>query len=124
MGPKGQGAAAKAWPAARQAEPLPVQYYHVVFTLPAKVADIAYRNKAEIYGIPFKAAVPDALAHRRRPQASGRPHRDDRRPPHLGLGADPSPARPLSSCPVAASRPQQARRAQARQQFSKLVGSK
>ncbi len=41
MGPKCQGAAAKDWLAARQAEPLPVQYYHVVFTLPVQVADIA-----------------------------------------------------------------------------------
>ncbi len=41
MAPKCQGAAAKDWLAARQAEPLPVQYYHVVFTLPVQVADIA-----------------------------------------------------------------------------------
>ncbi len=41
MGPKCQGAAAKDWLAARQAELLPVEYYHVVFTLPAQVADIA-----------------------------------------------------------------------------------
>jgi hypothetical protein len=55
--PKCQGAAAKAWLAARQAELLPVAYYHVVFTLPAPVADIAYQNKAEVYGILFKAAA-------------------------------------------------------------------
>ncbi len=57
MGPKCQGAAAQDWLAARQAAPLPVPYHHVVFTLPAPIADIAYRNKAEIYGIPFKAAA-------------------------------------------------------------------
>jgi hypothetical protein len=55
--PKCQGAAAAAWLAAREAELLPVAYYHVVFTLPAPVADIAYHNKAEIYGILFKAAA-------------------------------------------------------------------
>ena len=55
--PKCQGAAAKDWLAARQAELLPVEYYHVVFTLPAPIADIAYQNKAAIYGILFKAAA-------------------------------------------------------------------
>jgi len=55
--PKCQGAAAKNWLAARQAELLPVEYYHVVFTLPAPIADIAYQNKAEIYTILFKAAA-------------------------------------------------------------------
>ncbi len=55
--PKCQGAAAKDWLAARQAELLPVPYYHVVFTLPAPIADIAYQNKAVIYGILFKAAA-------------------------------------------------------------------
>jgi hypothetical protein len=55
--PKCQGAAAKAWLAARQAELLPVPYFHVVFTLPAQISDIAYHNKATIYGILFKAAA-------------------------------------------------------------------
>ena len=41
----------------RQAELLPVPYYHLVFTLPAPIADIAYQNKAVIYGILFKAAA-------------------------------------------------------------------
>ena len=44
--PKCQGAAAKAWLAERAAELLPVPYYHVVFTLPAAIGDIAYHNKA------------------------------------------------------------------------------
>ena len=56
-GPKCQAAAAKAWLAAREAELLPVAYYHVVFTLPAPIADIAYQNKAAVYGILFKAAA-------------------------------------------------------------------
>ena len=55
--PKCQGGAAKAWLAEREAELLPVAYYHVVFTLPAPIADIAYQNKAEIYRILFKAAA-------------------------------------------------------------------
>jgi len=55
--PKCQGAAAKEWLAEREAELLPVPYYHVVFTLPAPIADIAYQNKAIIYGILFKAAA-------------------------------------------------------------------
>ena len=55
--PKCQGAAAKDWLAARQAELLPVPYFHVVFTLPRQIADIAYQNKAEIYGILFKTAA-------------------------------------------------------------------
>src|SRR6195256_419429 len=55
--PKCQGAAAKEWLAMRQAELLPVPYYHVVFTLPAQISDIAYQNKAAIYAILFKAAA-------------------------------------------------------------------
>ena len=55
--PKCQGAAAKDWLGARQAELLPVAYYHVVFTLPAEISAIAYHNKATIYAILFKAAA-------------------------------------------------------------------
>ena len=55
--PKCQGAAAKEWLAAREAELLPVPYYHVVFTLPAQIADIAYQNKAVIYDLLFTASA-------------------------------------------------------------------
>jgi predicted Zn-ribbon and HTH transcriptional regulator len=55
--PKCQGAAAKEWLAAREAELLPVPYYHVVFTLPGPIGDIAYQNKAVIYDILFKASA-------------------------------------------------------------------
>jgi ssDNA-binding Zn-finger/Zn-ribbon topoisomerase 1 len=55
--PKCQGAAAKEWLAEREAELLPVPYYHVVFTLPASIADIAYQNKAVIYNLLFKASA-------------------------------------------------------------------
>ena len=54
--PKCQGAAARAWLAERQAELLPVPYYHLVFTLPAAIADIAYQNKAVVYDLLFRAA--------------------------------------------------------------------
>ena len=54
--PKCQGAAARDWLAEREAELLPVPYFHVVFTLPAAIADIAYQNKAVIYDLLFKAS--------------------------------------------------------------------
>src|ERR1700692_1683058 len=55
--PKCQGAAAREGLADREAELLAVAYYHVVFTLPAPIAVIAYQNKAQIYAILFKAAA-------------------------------------------------------------------
>jgi hypothetical protein len=55
--PKCQGAAAKDWLAAREADLLPVPYFHVVFTLPAAIADIAYQNKTVIYDLLFKASA-------------------------------------------------------------------
>ena len=55
--PKCQGAAAKDWLAAREADLLPVPYYHVVFTLPGPIADIAYQNKAVIYDLLFKTSA-------------------------------------------------------------------
>src|SRR5215470_12747488 len=54
--PKCQGAAAREWMAAREAELLPVAYFHVVFTVPAAIGDIAYQNKAVIYDLLFKAS--------------------------------------------------------------------
>ena len=59
--PKCQGSAAREWLAERQAELLPVPYFHVVYTLPARIADIAYQNKAAIYGILFKASAGTTL---------------------------------------------------------------
>ena len=55
--PKCQGATAREWLADREAELLPVHYYHLVFTLPAPIADIAYQNKAVTYAILLKAAA-------------------------------------------------------------------
>jgi hypothetical protein len=54
--PKCQGAAARTWLAEREADLLPVGYFHVVFTLPTEVADIAFQNKAVVYDLLFRAA--------------------------------------------------------------------
>jgi Putative transposase/Transposase zinc-binding domain len=54
--PKCQGAAAREWLAERQADLLPVGYFHVVFTLPAAIADVAWHNKAVVYDLLFRAA--------------------------------------------------------------------
>jgi Transposase zinc-binding domain len=62
--PKCQGAAAREWLAEREAELLPVPYFHVVYTLPAPIANIAYQNKAVIYDLV---------------QSLGRDHTHDRR---------------------------------------------
>lgn len=59
--PKCQGAAAREWLEERQAELLPVPYFHLVYTLPGPIADIAYQNKAVIYGILFKASAEATL---------------------------------------------------------------
>jgi Putative transposase/Transposase zinc-binding domain len=59
--PKCQGAAAEDWLAARQADLLPVGYFHVVFTLPTEIAPIAYQNKAVIYDLLFRAAAETLL---------------------------------------------------------------
>lgn len=55
--PKCQGPAARDWMAARAEDLLPVEYFHVVFTLPAEVARLAYANKKVLYGLLFKASA-------------------------------------------------------------------
>jgi len=59
--PKCQGAAARIWLAEREAELLPVGYFHLVFTLPGLIADIAYQNKRVIYDLLFKASAETML---------------------------------------------------------------
>ena len=59
--PKCQGSAARRWLENRQADLLPVDYYHVVFTLPAPISDIAYQNKSVIYNLLFKAVAETLL---------------------------------------------------------------
>jgi len=96
-----------------------VPYYHVVFTLPAPIADIAWQNKAVVYGILFKAAAEALITIAAEPadrlprpsvrfaarsEASRCPDRVGRRAAHLGLGADPFTHTSTSSCPAAASR--------------------
>jgi len=55
--PKCQWSAAQRWMEVRAAELLPVPYFHVVFTLPAALAAIAFQNKARVYGLLFQAAA-------------------------------------------------------------------
>jgi hypothetical protein len=59
--PKCQGTAAREWLADREAELLPVGYFHLVYTLPAPIAAIAYQNKRVIYDLLFKAAAEATL---------------------------------------------------------------
>jgi hypothetical protein len=59
--PRCQGAAARTWLEAREADLLPVGYFHVVFTLPAEIAAIAFHNKALVYDLLFKAAADTML---------------------------------------------------------------
>lgn len=55
--PKCQGSVARQWLADRQADLLPVEYYHVVFTLPARIGDIALQNPALVYDLLFKVTA-------------------------------------------------------------------
>lgn len=59
--PKCCGSKAQQWLEDRKSELLPVEYYHVVFTLPAQIADIAYQNKAVVYNLLFKASAQTLL---------------------------------------------------------------
>ena len=59
--PKCQGAAARTWMEERESELLPVPYFHIVFTLPSAIGDIAYQNKAVIYDLLFKASAETML---------------------------------------------------------------
>jgi len=59
--PKCQGAAAREWMEERESELLPVPYFHIVFTLPAAIGDIAYQNKRVIYDLLFKVSADTML---------------------------------------------------------------
>jgi Putative transposase/Transposase zinc-binding domain len=69
--PKCQGTAAKEWLAEREAELLPVPYFHVVFSLPARIADIAYQNKAVIYDLLLTISAETLLTIAADPQRLG-----------------------------------------------------
>ena len=92
--PRCQGAAARAWLAEREADLLPVGY------LPRRLhaAGRGRRHRAPEQGGGLRAAVPGGVRddddHRRRSQAPRRSHRHHRRPAHMGIGDDPSPAHP------------------------------
>jgi Putative transposase/Transposase zinc-binding domain len=60
--PKCQAAASREWLAEREAELLPVPYFHVVYTLPSQLRDVAYQNKRVVYDILIKAAAETTLA--------------------------------------------------------------
>ena len=59
--PKCQGSAARRWLADREAELLPVGYFHVVYTLPSELRDVAFQNKRVVYGLLIKAAAETTL---------------------------------------------------------------
>ena len=80
------------WLEARQADLLPVEYFHVVFTLPAPISAIAYANKAVIYDLLFDVAAETLRTIAADPQASGRANRRHAGAAYLGLGAHASPA--------------------------------
>jgi hypothetical protein len=69
--PTCQGSAARAWLEARQADLLPVEYFHVVFTLPQQVAAVGYQNKEVVYGLLFEAAAETLKAIARDPKHLG-----------------------------------------------------
>jgi len=69
--PKCQGSQAREWLEARTAELLEVPYFHVVFTLPQKIAAIAYHNKAVIYDLLFKASAETLLTIAADPERLG-----------------------------------------------------
>ena len=69
--PKCQGAAAHKWLAAREAELLPVPYFHVVYTLPAKLRDLAFQNKRVVYNLLMKAAAETTLEIAANPKRLG-----------------------------------------------------
>jgi hypothetical protein len=110
--PKCQAAAAKEWLGERQAELLPVSYYHVVFTLPAPIGDLAYHNKAVVYDHPRAppgAPWPTVISPRRlgRPSAPPLPQPTTRA---RQIPIDPSrgtagPVRPAVRSPEACRTP-------------------
>jgi len=69
--PKCQGPAARDWMEARAEDLLPVEYFHVVFTLPAEIAPIAYWNKKALYGLLFKASAETVMTIAADPKRMG-----------------------------------------------------
>jgi len=69
--PKCQGPAARDWMAARAEDLLPVEYFHVVFTMPAEIAQIAYWNKRAVYGLLFKVSAETVMTIAADPKRMG-----------------------------------------------------
>lgn len=69
--PKCQGPAARDWMEARAEDLLPVEYFHVVFTLPAEIAQIAFWNKRAVYGLLFKASAKTVMTIAADPRRMG-----------------------------------------------------
>ena len=67
-----------------------MSYFHVVFTVPTQIGDIAYQNKALVYNLLFKAASETLLTIGADPKLLRRTSWSHRRAPHLGLCYDPS----------------------------------
>ena len=85
--PKCQGAAARTWLAEREADLLPVGYFHVVFTLPAEIADVAFQNKAVVYDLLFQVASETMLRIAAEPANRSAWHWSASRPNPRHLGA-------------------------------------
>ena len=71
VSPAKRGEASRRWLADREAELLPVPYFHVVYTLPSKLRDIAYQNKRVVYDLLMKAAAETTLAIAANPRRLG-----------------------------------------------------
>lgn len=69
--PKCQGPAARDWMEARAEDLLPVEYFHVVFTMPAEIAQIAFWNKKAVYGLLFKASAETVMTIAADPKRMG-----------------------------------------------------
>ena len=103
--PKCQGPAARDWMEARAEDLLPVEYFHVVFTLPAEIAQIAYWNKKAVYGLLFKASAETVKTIAADPKRLGVNVGLTSVIAHLGLRDDPPSAHPYDPCPAEAYRP-------------------
>ena len=103
--PTCQSLARAAWLERRRADLPPTEYFHVVFTVPPAVAEVATQKQGRRLRAPLPRRRRDAPHDRRRPSPSRRRDRLLRRPPHLGRDARPSPASALRDSGVGGSQP-------------------
>ncbi len=90
--PKCQATARARWLAQRQAELLPVPYFHVVFTLPQQIGRLALQNAKPILQHLVPRRFPNVAGNRGRPETAGRIHRLSRGPSYLGTESTSAPA--------------------------------